>query len=1476
MQRAPSVSESEARSVTSRASELSILNDDECKRILSVVERDFKLRQKEYKRLDDIKKVIRQESERVQYLAGSKDFNLERCIRCFKPFRIFFNPKEPCSECKLFVCHECATYAKETKTWACKSCLELKKLEVLTSDWFYFESSKKHKRCGSAKIVRELHKREKELELYHDGRLTSWKVRGQGDVLSVRLTWFDPDHRNTYIKAKARQHLADLDEFDDDLGYGTLPTQEPGAITSFVTYDTNVKRELKEYSLRLSLLVEKLQADLSERNIYNNHRTVRDKIATIIRRGGKEGLKAHQQQITTEVARARVALSGPLRPVLQVLYALQTILVSIPFVAIVTTLSILILIRFKSSRKPIFNYTGSHTTTNTTHERDLQNLLIQQTEEILKTNLQQFHKTLIAPNSSINTDNFDQKLAQAIFDKCVSKEIFQELPDVVDASAPPPPPKPSRQASNTSSLTSLTKPSTSQPNWSNSSSASWEIKSRNDSIRRVLLSKRSGADEEEDTIKEDDEEEEQQHIVNGTNHNQPITTTESIEFDNGLKVDLSSIDDETSNPRKHRRSIDPDLETINRSKARVGDWQTNFTLFESKSSHSGDETTRSNRDTFALTLPVSDNKNISPRIGDKPLEDLADDDLYADDESSSYPIPINTITIGEQSQISDNESTVNRKTFPLPANLLLQNHSSCSFRRPSYTYESDNESIISSSTSLAEMKTFIDEEKFRMDPNITDPKFILRPKDTNARLGETARFKTKIQGTEPIDVFWFRFGTDDELINDEKYQLSHDNFFHYLKIFSTTKEDEGAYLCVIANDKTQNVDMVKLSVKDNKRSFTKPTITQEFSDMDVNEGSSLTLRCKLDQGYPKARVLWYKENTLIQPNGHYKLYYYGDGQHALHVDEATIEDDNGTFTCLALNAAGRVQITADVFVHEKEVIDIPRESSVVINQAKLLRKQQATREDSVMNAKEHNDDSPPKISPPPSPLRRPAESDDEQHNAKVFMDKFRVDRSSKFLENWQNLYEASVNSLEADDDELRHPIKQKQPFFLDRPVSIEQPPEESPRSPIIPSQANINSLKSKWEIRLPELLNTTVGPDRQRRDSTRRHTTNIVFQQTQQQSTTSMSQDKEFNPLSQSFSTSPMLNGVDGERPLSPLVKQLKQKFDRMSTNNSTNEFSKSHSQSQIPRVGNYEADAAYPLLPVASLTCRGLTSNNIERPTQKIRAKLPIRSSTEQNSMPSTPTNNRDDTVLTNSNLRQKGNLNSPIRTAQSLNNQLSTTSAVQQVIGGGATLVYDSLTPNNILPITTTTISPLLQHQYYPNHHYQQQRKEHVRTEQTTASFKKLNLTNINNNINNTNNKNLLILTGRNSSHNTKLNNTKNENQHVNDDDNESNQQQKQKKFLLTKDSNKRSTPLSDNSPIPAKSMQTKSNENSFDLTFRSSSNLSDRSSTPLGRKSVLARAELWDRRISTNENDTNDTTLTCDIEQWSSEFEKIQNQN
>ena len=55
-----------------------------------------------------------------------------------------------------------------------------------------------------------------------------------------------------------------------------------------------------------------------------------------------------------------------------------------------------------------------------------------------------------------------------------------------------------------------------------------------------------------------------------------------IEFDNGLKLDLSSIDDDSYHRSTRRPSIDADFEATRESNSRLGDWQTNFTLIESK------------------------------------------------------------------------------------------------------------------------------------------------------------------------------------------------------------------------------------------------------------------------------------------------------------------------------------------------------------------------------------------------------------------------------------------------------------------------------------------------------------------------------------------------------------------------------------------------------------------------------------------------------------------------------------------------------------------------------------------------------------------------------------------------------------------------------------------------------------------------------------------------------------------------------
>ena len=96
---------------------------------------------------------------------------------------------------------------------------------------------------------------------------------------------------------------------------------------------------------------------------------------------------------------------------------------------------------------------------------------------------------------------------------------------------------------------------------------------------------------------------------------------------------------------------------------------------------------------------------------------------------------------------------------------------------------------------------------------------------------------------------------------------------------------------------------------------------------------------------------------------------------------------------------------------------------------------------------------------------------------------------------WPNVYEGDVHLLESDGNEETN-LSPERSFYLNRPTSIEKSSgrqtirlseeiepfirvEEPSRSPTFHSQFDSNSNKPKWEIRLPQLLNSTVGPDRQ-------------------------------------------------------------------------------------------------------------------------------------------------------------------------------------------------------------------------------------------------------------------------------------------------------------------------------------------------------------------------------------------------------------
>jgi hypothetical protein len=140
------------------------------------------------------------------------------------------------------------------------------------------------------------------------------------------------------------------------------------------------------------------------------------------------------------------------------------------------------------------------------------------------------------------------------------------------------------------------------------------------------------------------------------------------------------------------------------------------------------------------------------------------------------------------------------------------------------------------------------------------------------------------------------------------------------------------------------------------------------------------------------------------------------------------------------------------------------------------------------------------------------------------------------------------------------------------------------------------------------------------------------------------------------------------------------------------------------------------------------------------------------------------DDTLLSNSSPRQTGKISRPLSYSPRLDNQRSTRTVVKELIGGGATLVYDSLAPNKPSPAPAPAPVSSLQHQFYPNHQYQQQRKEHVRIEQATHRLHRnltVNITTTTAPPHDATNQNRLTLTGRqlpaNPPHNIKSTNTK-----------------------------------------------------------------------------------------------------------------------
>nr|XP_047909354.1 rab effector MyRIP isoform X3 [Anser cygnoides] len=142
-----------------RKLDLSGLTDEEAEHVLQVVQRDFSLRKKEEERLSEMKQKLDEEGNKCNILSKQQKFNEHCCIRCCSPFTFLINSKRQCQDCKYNICKSCSSYQKKEKAWICSVCQQARFLRTQSLDWYYNNVKSRFKCFGSAKVLKNLHKK---------------------------------------------------------------------------------------------------------------------------------------------------------------------------------------------------------------------------------------------------------------------------------------------------------------------------------------------------------------------------------------------------------------------------------------------------------------------------------------------------------------------------------------------------------------------------------------------------------------------------------------------------------------------------------------------------------------------------------------------------------------------------------------------------------------------------------------------------------------------------------------------------------------------------------------------------------------------------------------------------------------------------------------------------------------------------------------------------------------------------------------------------------------------------------------------------------------------------------------------------------------------------------------------------------------------------------------------------------------------